>query len=92
MKGLGLRRVDSGIIEEIPPHLMNTLFSNSDALKLLKSTTDCRIILADNGRMWIDGSTSAISSVISKIKRVRTMSRDISNLDSMLEILQEEVQ
>ena len=92
MKGLGLRRVDSGIIEEIPPHLMNTLFSNGDALKLLKSTTDCRIVLADNGRMWIDGSTSAISSVISKLQRVRSMSRDISNLDAMIEVLQEEVQ
>ena len=88
MKGLGLRRLDSGMVEEIPPHLMQSLFSDSDALKKLKSTTDCRIILADNGRMWIDGETNSITDIVSRIKKVRNLSRDFSSLDAMIETLQ----
>ena len=91
MKGLGLRRLDSGIVEEIPPHLMESIFSNPDVLKSFKSSTMCRIILADNGRMWIDGDSESISKVISRIQKIRTMSRNFSNLDSMVEILQTEV-
>ena len=91
MKGLGLRRLDSGMVEEIPPHLMQSLFSDSDALKKLKSTTDCRIILADNGRMWIDGETNSITDIVSRIKKVRNLSRDFSSLDAMIETLQMEV-
>ena len=91
MKGLGLRRLDSGIVEEIPPHLMQSLFSNTDVLKSLKSSTDCRIILADNGRMWIDGNTDSISDIISRIHKVKKLSRDFSTLDSMVEALQTEV-
>ena len=91
MKGLGLRRLDSGIVEEIPPHLMQSLFSNSEVLKSLKSSTNCRIILADNGRMWIDGDTNSISDIISRIEKVRILSRDFSSLDSMIEALQPEV-
>ena len=91
MKGLGLRRLDSGMVEEIPPHLMQSLFSDSDVLKKLKSTTDCRIILADNGRMWIDGETNSITDIVSRIKKVRNLSRDFSSLDAMIETLQMEV-
>jgi len=91
MKGLGLRRIDSGIVEEIPPHLMQSLFSDNNVLKSLKSSTDCRIILADNGRMWVDGDSNSMSNVISKLEQIRSMSRDFSSLDSMVEILQTEV-
>ena len=91
MKGLGLRRLDSGIVEEIPPHLMESLFSDTDVLKSFKSSTNCRIILADNGRMWVDGDSNSMSDVIYRIEQVRKMSREYSNLDSMVEILQKEV-
>ena len=91
MKGLGLRRLDSGIVEEIPPHLMQSLFSDSDVLNSLKATTNCRIILADNGRMWIDGDSNSISDIISRINKVKNLSRDFSSLDSMVEALQMEV-
>ena len=92
MKGLGLRRIDSGIVEEIPPHLMQSLFASGDALKTLKDSSECRIILAENGRMWVNGTHTAMSDVISKLDQIRSMSRDISNLDSMVEVLQTEVQ
>ena len=91
MKGLGLRRVDSGLVESLPPHLMQTLFSDGVALKSLKASTDCRVVLAENGRMWIDGSSDSIKEVVARIDRIRSMARNISNRDEMIAILSEEV-
>ena len=91
MKGLGLRRVDSGLVESLPPHLMQTLFSDGVALKALKASTDCRVILAENGRMWVDGTPDSITEVVAKIVRIRSMARDISNRDEMVAILSKEV-
>ena len=91
MKGLGLRRVDSGLVESLPPHLMQTLFSDGVALKSLKASTDCRVVLAENGRMWIDGSSDSIKEVVARMDRIRSMARNISNRDEMIAILSEEV-
>ena len=41
--------------------------------------------------MWIDGDTDSISDIISRIHKVKNLSRDFSNLDSMVEALQTEV-
>ena len=91
MKGLGLRRVDSGLVESLPPHLMQPLFSDGVALKSLKASTDCRVVLAENGRMWIDGSSDSIKEVVARIDRIRSMARNISNRGEMIAILSEEV-
>ena len=91
MKGLGLRRVDSGLVESLPPHLMQTLFSDGTAMKALKASTDWRVVLAENGRMWIDGSPDSITEVVSRIDQIRFMARDISNRDNMITILSKEV-
>jgi len=56
MKGLGLRKIQSGIIESIPPHLVKKVLT-ATMVKNLKSSTDCRIIVAENGRVWVEGPT-----------------------------------
>ena len=71
---------------------MQTLFSDGgSALKALKASTECRVVLAENGRMWIDGSSDSITDVVARIARIRSMARDISNRDDMLAILSKEV-
>ena len=40
----------------------------------MKAETECRIVVADNGRMWIDGELDGILDVrnrLSEISRVR---------------------
>ena len=91
MKGLGLRRIDSGLVESLPPHLMQTLFSDGAPLKALKASTECRVILAENGRMWIDGKPDSITEVVARIAKIRSIARDISNRDDMVAILSKEV-
>ena len=64
MKGLGLRKIRSGVIEEISPHLLGRLIGKGgDSLRRLKEETECRIVVADNGRMWVDGNLDGILRV-----------------------------
>lgn len=71
MKGMGLRKIRSGVIEEIDPHLMGRLIGKGgESLRKLKEETECRIIVADNGRMWIDGELTGILEVRNRLQRI----------------------
>ncbi len=64
MKGMGLRKIRSGVIEEIHPHLLGRLIGKGgESIRRLKEDTECRIVVADNGRMWIDGDLGGILEV-----------------------------
>ena len=64
MKGMGLRKIRSGNIEQIDPLLLGRLIGKGGkALRALKEDTNCRIIVADNGRVWIAGEFDGIVAV-----------------------------
>ena len=64
MKGMGLRKINSGIVEQLPPHLIGRIIGKGGKfLSDLKSNSECRIVVADNGRIWIDGELPGISNV-----------------------------
>jgi len=71
MKGMGLRKIKSGVVEEIDPHLLGRLIGKGgEALRRLKTETECRIVVADNGRMWIDGELDGILEVRSNLSKI----------------------
>ena len=71
MKGMGLRKIRSGVIEEIDPHLLGRLIGKGgESLRRLKAETECRIVVADNGRMWIDGEFDGILDVRNKLSAI----------------------
>jgi len=82
MKGLGLRKIQSGIVEEMPPHMIARAFGNGDALQQLKAMSDCRIIPAENGRIWVEG-TSIGQQMIRNI--LRTSMTDGGRITSAIE-------
>lgn len=64
MKGVGLRKLKEGSILDLPVNLAKVIRSDNDSiLTSLKELSDCRIIVADNGRMWVDGEPKNISLV-----------------------------
>jgi exosome complex component RRP4 len=72
MKGMGLRKVNSGFVDTIPPHLVGTISSGSNAIiNQLKDTSNCRIILGANGRIWVDGEPEGIRIVRDALAFVR---------------------
>jgi len=68
MKGVGLRKIKEGFIEEIPPHLLSLVIgSNGRTLQRIKEASDCRIVVAQNGRILIDGDAEGMATARSAI-------------------------
>ena len=80
MKGMGLRKIRSGVVEEIEPHLLGRLIGKGgDSLRRMKDDSQCRIVVADNGRMWIDGELEGILQVRSNLNKLSDRSRGGAN-------------
>ena len=63
MKGMGLRKLKTGAVESVDPHLLGRVIGSKGVnLANLKEKTDTRIIVADNARVWIDGDVVGIIS------------------------------
>jgi exosome complex component RRP4 len=61
MKGVGLRKISEGHIVEIPVQKIPMLKGeNGETLQSIKTASECRIIVAENGRVWVDGSAAGI--------------------------------
>ena len=62
MKGVGLRRLNQGTVESIPvQHIDRVRGENNSTLQRLRDACDCRIMVGENGRIWIDGEPEGIT-------------------------------
>ncbi len=78
MKGTALRKIRTGNIEQVDPHLLGRITgSGGKALRQPKEDTDCRIIVADNGRVWVDGEFDGIVAVRDQLN---AMSNDAKSI------------
>tara|TARA_B100000886_G_scaffold65255_1_gene40858 strand:- start:3814 stop:4500 length:687 start_codon:yes stop_codon:yes gene_type:complete len=90
MKGVGLRKLKEGVMEEIPINTIAHLRGeNNSLLNKLKDASDCRIIVAENGRVWIDGEGDGISFVRSIIEKTRNSGHDSRFTENILEIIEQ---
>lgn len=85
MKGVGLRKLNDGVVVELAPHHVER-FSNSsnDLLKKLRDASDCRIIPGQNGRVWVDGDSDGIAFVRGVFDIYRE-SGHLSNIDELVD-------
>jgi len=64
MKGVGLRKLKEGAVLELPVNLIKLIRNDNERiLNVFKESSDCRLIVGDNGRIWVDGSAENISMV-----------------------------
>jgi exosome complex component RRP4 len=62
MKGVGLRRLNQGAVEHLPvQHIDRIRGENNERLQRMREVCDCRIMVGENGRVWIDGSPEGIA-------------------------------
>ena len=72
MKGVGLRRLKEGIMSEISMNHISRLRGEGDStLRELKEVSDCRIIVGENGRVWVDGDSDGIAFMRTVLDLVR---------------------
>ena len=56
MKGVGLRRLNQGTVVSVPINHIDRLRGEGNAtVQRLRDAADSRIIIGENGRVWIDG-------------------------------------
>ncbi|MFZ8905814.1 MAG: hypothetical protein ACO2Y2_00485 [Poseidonia sp.] len=71
MKGVGLRRLNQGAVESIPvQHIDRVRGENNSLLQRMRDACDCRMMVGENGRVWIDGSPEGISWARSALQRL----------------------
>lgn len=69
MKGVGLRRINEGSILSVPVnHVESIRGDNNETLHRLREACDCRIMVGENGKVWVDGSSQGISWARKAIK------------------------
>ena len=72
MKGMGLRKLKSGLLEEIPPHIIPQVIGKGGSmLQSLKELGDCRLVVGQNGRVWLDGEHDGMRDVRAALKLIR---------------------
>ena len=71
MKGVGLRRLNQGAVENIPvQHIDRVRGDNNALLQRMRDASDCRIMVGENGRAWIDGSSEGIAWARKALQRL----------------------
>ncbi|MFL2967636.1 MAG: hypothetical protein ACJZ6A_00640 [Candidatus Poseidoniaceae archaeon] len=89
MKGVGLRRLKEGIMSEISMNHISRLRGDADStLRQLKEASDCRIIVAENGRVWVDGETDGIAfmrTVLDLVRNEGHMATFNASLEALIE-------
>lgn len=67
MKGVGLRKIGEGHVASVS---IQHLPMVKDILSDLKIASDCRIIVGDNGRVWIDGEDAGMRLAINTLNSI----------------------
>ena len=62
MKGVGLGNW-RGCVESIGVQLLDKFRTNNEHVRNVASISDTRIVVGENGRIWIDGEPEGIQSV-----------------------------
>jgi exosome complex component RRP4 len=69
MNDSGLRRLEGGQIVDISYTKVSRIIGKSGSMiQMLKSMTDCRIFVGQNGRIWVDGDDENADVAVQAIK------------------------
>jgi len=71
MQDYGLRKLQGGLLVEIPhSKVPRVIGKNGSMIGLLKTGTQCRIIVGQNGRIWLDGELDHVLLAVQAIRLI----------------------
>lgn len=92
MKGPGFRKLYGGTLVEVSPYTVPRVIGRSGSMvNLLKEYTQTRIIVGQNGRVWVDGSLKGMQVVKTSLKLIQKEAFS-SGLTNRVKIFLEESQ
>ena len=71
MNDSGLRKLEGGQVAEISHSKVSRVIGKSGSMiQMIKSMTDCRIFVGQNGRIWVDGETENTTAAADAIRMI----------------------
>ncbi len=91
MKGPGLHKLKGGRIIEVSPHKVPRIIGKQGSMVgMIKQATDCRIVVGQNGLVWIQGEPDKELLVEKTIRKIETESHLSGLTDRIQKFLEEE--
>jgi len=90
MKDRGLRTLRGGQVIEISySKVPRVIGRNGSMIQMIKNYTECRIIVGQNGRIWLDGETESIDLAVRAILMIEEDAQAIGLTDRLREFLED---
>lgn len=71
MKGPGLRKITGGRIIEVNTHKVPRIIGKAGSMvSMIKNATNCRIIVGQNGLVWLDGEPANEKIAVDAIRKI----------------------
>ncbi|ARD83974.1 exosome complex RNA-binding protein Rrp4 [Ferroplasma acidiphilum] len=84
----GMRKLESGrIISVKPPKVPRVIGRGGNMINIIKNYTDTKIIVGQNGFIWLDGNVENVKKAIDAIRLVEKEAHTIGLTDRMEEYL-----
>lgn len=91
MKDHGLRKLTGGMVLEVSPSKVpRVIGKNGSMIQMLKSATNCRVYVGQNGRIWIDGELDNIIKAVSAIKLIEDEAHNVGLTEKVKKLLEEQ--
>ncbi len=88
IKDVGLRKLEGGHIISVPaPKVPRIIGKGGSMVNLIKEFTDTRIVIGQNGLIWIDGTPENILKATAAIKKIEREAHTTGLTDRMTEYL-----
>jgi exosome complex component RRP4 len=89
MKDHGLRKLQGGQILEIShSKVPRVIGRNGSMIEMIKNYTNCRIIVGQNGRIWVDGEITAVDNAVRAIRLIEVEAQSIGLTERLKEFLE----
>lgn len=88
MKGVGLRRLKRGITERIPVQHLDVLRGDEARLDRIRDLGSARILMGENGVVWVDGKDSDlvwIRRILAEVRAHGHAPDALTRIDEMIE-------
>jgi exosome complex component RRP4 len=89
MKDHGLRKLQGGQILEIShSKVPRVIGRNGSMIEMIKNSTNCRIIVGQNGRIWVDGEIDSVDNAVKAIRLIEVEAQSMGLTERLKEFLE----
>ncbi|MBD3208898.1 RNA-binding protein [Candidatus Woesearchaeota archaeon] len=90
-KGQGLHKLDGGRILKVGPHKVPRIIGTKGSMiTMVKKATNCRVIVGQNGRIWLSGEPDKEHVAVKAIKMIEDLAHTVGLTEQVKSFLAEQ--